>query len=154
MTQTHKRRFSFTHSAATHERARASETATANTSLRALAHVRGRRLAKCFFAKLICDIDTHTHTQLRLASWILIGVVQFCPPLCFSQDPKTRRPQHTIGPLPVLDYFSASGSRTHFIATGRSMKAASATCFESQKLGKRDNTGHVTNAKTSPKHWP
>lgn len=128
MTQTHKRRFSFTHSAATHECARASETATANTSSRALAHVRGRQLAKRFFAKLICDIDTHTQThKLRLASWILIGVVQFCPLLCFSQDPKTRHPQHTIGPLPVLDCFSASGSQTHFIATERNMKAASAT---------------------------
>lgn len=137
MTQTHKRRFSFTHSAATHERAKASETATANTSLRALAHVSVGRLAKCFFAKLICDIDTHTHTQLRLASWILIGVVQFCPPLCFSQDPKTRRPQHTIRPLPVLDCFSASGSRTHFIATGRIMKAASATCVRKSETGQK-----------------
>lgn len=141
MTQTHKRRFSFTHSAATHERARASE--TANTSLRALAHVRGRRLAKCFFAKLICDIDTHTHThtQLRLASWILIGVVQFCPPLCFSQDPKTRRPQHTIRPLPVLDCFSAPGSRTHFIATGRNMKATSATCVRKSETGQKRQHG-------------
>lgn len=84
---------------------------------------------------------THPHTQLRLASWILIGVVQFCPPLCFSQDPKTRRPQHTIGPLPVLDCFSASGSRTHFIATGRNMKAASATCVRKSETGQKRQHG-------------